>query len=274
MKPLYKRVARNLARPKQLVSWLMYQLSRGNNFFFVSMPCSGTHWLRFMLAKGLVERFGLEYDFTGIKARDLIPSFRMKSDRFLYNNRSDIPRIQHSHDFYSPIYWNRRVIFLIRDLRDSLASHYERYATWSDEDVSFADFLRQRNLDYYDVKSLQWRVEFLNSWGSSRDKLSDFLLVKYENLKEEPRNKLREIFNFLEFGTPAEKLIETVVKFGSRDNMRTLEREGEPDPEGTPKVHKAEVARHEPHFSESDYEYFREYIQTNLNYDFGYDYTC
>ena len=91
-------------QPLKLWSWWRYQCSRSdlNDYFLVTLPSSGTHWLRTMLAQALIESFQLKEEITGIRQDDLIPTFLDKNHRFKYNSNERIPRIQHSH---SPYYW-------------------------------------------------------------------------------------------------------------------------------------------------------------------------
>lgn len=273
MKPLYRRLLRNLKNPVRLVSWLAYQLSRRNNYFFVSMPCSGTHWLRFMLAKSLVEYYDLDYEFHDIKAREIIPSFRTKTDRFQYNHRREIPRIQHSHDLYSPLYYNRDVILLLRNLRDSLVSHYERYTTWHDPNIGFPDFVRENGISQYDVKSLSWRVSFFNSWGENTESLASFEVVKYEQLKDNTTRTLQAVLESIDLGEVESSFLESVVEFASKEHMSQLEQASEENQQGTPKVNKAKTGRHEEYFTEDVERYLREYLDEKLEYDFDYGYT-
>lgn len=273
MKPLYRRILRNLGHPVQLVSWLIYQLSRGNESFFVSMPCSGTHWLRFMLAKALVEKFELDYEFRDIEAREIIPSFRAKTDRFQFNHRRDVPRIQHSHDYYSLLYRNKRVLLLVRDLRDSLVSHYERYSSWRDPGLSFGDFLREDGLPET-VQSLSWRLGFLNSWGDNFNGTEAFQVVKYEDLKRNTASVVRDSLEFLQIEPLGHEFVERVVNFGLRDNMRRFEEGNSRMEKGKAKVSSDERTGTDQYFSEDNERYFRAMVEEHLEHDFGYGWGC
>jgi hypothetical protein len=238
------------------------------------MPSSGTHWVRLMLARGLVTSFALPDEIDSIRVEHLIPTFRDKAARFKYNDRADIPRIQHSHAPYSWIFRKRRVIVQIRDLRDALVSHYKVLSTQQKYGGSFKEFLRGVKLDERYHNSLRTRVQFLNSWGKGAKHTEAFLVVRYEDLKMDTADQVRRILEFVRLPRVNDQMIADVVEFGSIENMRRLERRN-PLPQykgGVWKVGEGLSGSFRNFFEESDLQYFRDYISEHLAYDFGYDY--
>ncbi len=163
------------------------------------MQFSGTHWLKFMLAKALVDYFNLPYEFKHIKPREIIPTFRNPQERFIYNDRLDIPRIQQGHlpycFPYNLFFKNKKVIFLTRDLRDALVSPYSKI---KNPQFTFSEFLRDQKgkINNAAYGTLKDKVFFLNSWYKNKHKVKDFILVKYEDLKNNPQKELAKILFF------------------------------------------------------------------------------
>ncbi len=81
----------------------------------------------------------------------------------------------------------RRVsMVLVRDIRDSLVSQYER--SKSEYNVDFATFLRGgvrgKKFSYYNVWT---RIQFLNGWGAVVERNAEEVAVlKYEDLVADP----------------------------------------------------------------------------------------
>jgi len=283
MRPLHVRILRNLRNLDSLVGWTRYQLSRDNNVHFVTLPSSGTHWLRFMMAKALVDAYDLDYEFAGIRPHDLVPTFRAKDQRFRYNERESIPRIQHSHKGYSILYRGSKVVLLVRDLRDSMVSSYDTYSGSIDPDMDFSSFLRAQGVDGRYHRTLERRVAFLNSWHENRDRLDDLLVVRYEDLKSDTESEVRSVLEFMGIKPVTDESVTDVIKFGSFENMQRLEDPAESQPErgsanertdgdGGRKVNEGRSRRWREYFSADDIKYFEQYVDSELLHDYGYGY--
>ena len=149
----------------------------------VSMRQSGTHWVWYMLSLTLAKLYDLPPP-TYIGDKSIVGSPKIPP---LY---TQIPQIYHTHRI--PHYSLRsRVIFrllgfprhliLVRDLRDSLVSHYEKHK--GSYQVSFSTFLRgdiRRNAYRYDIWT---RIQYLNGWGAVAERHpEDVAVLKYEDL--------------------------------------------------------------------------------------------
>lgn len=280
MRPLAGRLISNIRRPGQLYRWWIYQNSRANssNVYLVTLPSSGTHWMRTMLAKAMVEQYALPDKIDVISDYHLVPTFRDKSHRFKYNDRPEIPRIQHSHAYYSWLFRRGRVLLMVRDLRDALVSHYRTYAAMKDPDISFGDFLRGRNVRRPGQKNnhtLLTLVGFMNSWTLNRHKLASSIVVKYEDMRKNESEVLVNVLEFCGFGGVDDKLIYSVIEFASIENMRKIDN-ANPLPQYQDKVQKIRdglVGKYDRYFSEDDKVYFKEIVKSKLHDSLGYDYT-
>ncbi len=276
MKTHVGRLVNFLKEPLTFIKWWQYQKTRSSkdNVFLVTMNHAGTHWIRMLVAKSLIQVYGLGDDINDIKAFDLIPPYHRKRYRFKYNDNKRIMRIQHSHAKYYNIHFrNGRVILLVRDLRDAIYSHYRSYSARNAPDLKFSDFLRGHNVDKNRHYTLDRRIDFLNSWNLGQENLKSFLVVRYEDVSVKPNRELGRMFKFLEWD-PDETVIDNAVNFASRENMRELEamnpvslNEGK-----TVKVREAKSRQYHDKYGLQDRAYFMRMINSKLRYDYGYNY--
>lgn len=285
MRPLSVRILRNIQNPFQLVDWVRYQFSRSNDVYLSTLPSSGTHWLRFLIAKGLVEAYDLDYEFTDIRPESVVPTYRDKTARFAFNDNTEIPRVQHTHKPYSVLLRGGRVIVLVRDLRDTMVSSYDTYSERKDSSISFSEFLRADGVDEKRHRTLERRVEFLNQWHRNWNNVDDHLCVKYEVLKSNTRDVTRDILEFVGLDNVSDTLVARVTEFCDIDHMRYIEEHGEANPDilGSPdkrvepagdgaKINEGTTHRYRDYFDQSDERYFKGLVDERLKDDFGYNY--
>ncbi|WP_159309596.1 sulfotransferase domain-containing protein [Spiribacter roseus] len=272
MRPLTVRLARNLSQPLTLLNWWQYQRSRhpANDVILVTLPSAGTHWLRTMLAQALIESYDLNERIQSIQHETLIPTFLDKKQRFKYNENINIPRIQHSHAPYSWLFRRRRILFLVRDLRDTLVSHYRVAQPRLRLPEDFSAFIRGETIDrrrHHDLKS---RIQFLNSWSTGLQKSYDFKVVHYETLRTNTYDELQDILSFIGLEPLTSKQLSQAVEVGSVGNMKKLENENSERPfqkvSGSP-------SKYQDYFNENDKNFFTKEASLHLKNVFGYDYS-
>ena len=240
------------------------------------MPSSGTYWLRLMLTKILKDQYSLDFKIESINVGGIIPTHRSKPSRFLYNSRLEIPRIQHSHSMYSRFFYKKKkVVLLVRDLRDAIASHYRVHKVHHDYPGSFGDFLRGIGVDSSRHYTLEKRIDFLNSWYENKKHLSDFIVIRYEDLKENTSEELSRVLSFMGFEFEEDsKLVEDAVSFASLKNMHGMEARNPLD-QYNGKVRKINTGASGGYvdlFTESDILFFDQVIKDKLKVNFGYSY--
>lgn len=271
------RIARNLSNPVQFIDWWLYQKSRTtNDYFLITMNHGGTHWLRMLLVKALIDKYNLEDQPQDIKNFDLIPPYHRKQYRFKYNNRPEIPRIQQAHTPYESIHFkNACVLFLVRDLRDTLVSNYKSHSKRQNLEISFSDFLREHEkTKIKKAHSLDARIDFLNSWHKARPCLSGVKIIRFEDLKASPNETLRDATEFLGLFSSEDQLSKC-LEFASLENMKHLEHRApsQKNKNMALKVGAGKSGSYKDWFSESDREYFQTKVQSRLQHDFGYNYS-
>lgn len=225
----------------------------------VSFPKSGRTWLNVMFAKVISDSRQAKFclDIPGVL--------------FTHDN-SDKPDRPVWVD--ARAYANKKVVFLSRDPRDIMASYYS-HRTRRDEIYtgSISDFIRDSRYGLVRV------ITFMNAWWAQRHIPRDFLLLRYEDLKIDPRGELN---HFLEFAgmSGRVRVVEDAVAFASFEGMLEMERKGalsDPrlrpanaeDPESY-KVRKAVVGGYRRVFSQQDIAFLDEMVARDLEKNFGY----
>jgi hypothetical protein len=183
--------------------------------FLVSYPKSGNTWARFLIAN-LLHRDD-HIGFSNIHA--IIPGIDVVRHRDML--RFPRPRIIKSHQYYDPRY--RRVVYIVRDPRDVALSEYhaQRKSKRIGDDYPIEGFVRSfvagESCDYS-----SWG-EHAASWLSTRYGQPGFLLLRYEDMLQDPGRELSKMAGFLGL-QPSPELIQQAVARSAADKMRKLER--------------------------------------------------
>jgi len=192
----------------------------------ISFGKSGRTWLRVMLSRVFQVRHGLGQ-------RHLIAYDN------LHRRVPAIPLIFFTHDNYlkdytgqpgtKQPYYGKKVVLMVRDPADVAVSQYhqwkyrmaDRKKTINDyppagADVSLYDFVMMPSCGLPKI------IDWMNGWAREMDKFRDLLVIRYEDLRADPKGMLQRVLEFI--GTPAtEKELQEAVEFASVDNMRALE---------------------------------------------------
>jgi len=153
-----------------------------DDIFLVSYPRSGNTWLRFLLAS-IIHKPDLDFNLIEEYAPDIYKN---------YNNtllESKNPRIIKSHEKYNSGYQN--VIYLYRDVRDVIISHY--FFTRKQSGDTIVDFDAYFNL-FVTGTILDPRL----NCGNWHENIQSWLyrhvtLVKYEDMLTNPEPIIRNI---------------------------------------------------------------------------------
>jgi hypothetical protein len=189
--------------------------------FIVSYPKSGNTWTRFLIGN-LVYLEGV--DFSSINR--LVPDPEDLSKRFL--KRLPRPRILKSHQSFDPRYG--RVICVVRDPRDVVLSQYHFQIKRMVLEEGFP-------IERYGARFVAGEVQHeYGSWGenvgswvaacqnSRKFQIGrNFILVRYEDMVDDPKRELAQIARFLGIDPTAERLAKAVER-SSADQMRKLEK--------------------------------------------------
>ncbi len=214
----------------------------------VSFPKSGRTWLRVML-----DRLGVPLAYT--------------HDESGYQKRLHLQQLPVDKSGYE----GYKVILLIRDPRDVAVSGYLMASRRTKLfHSSLSDFLRDER---YGLEKI---LHFNRTWYDNRHHFADFLLVRYERMKEDTQAVLERVLAFAGQRVEASTVAE-VIEFCHFENMQRLEREGHfkadygvlltahgKDPEGL-KTRRGKVGGFINYLSSADLHYC-EWLMANTGY--------
>lgn len=181
--------------------------------FIASYPRSGNTWTRFLIANLMYP----DRPVTFANIETFIPDATALSSRQL--KRVPRPRLIKTHEYYEPRY--RKVIYLVRDPRDVVLSLYNFRRKYRSVDDSYPieRYVAERFLP--GDMDVSWG-EHVGSWLGTRMNHPGFLLVRYEDLLQDPLRELGRLASFLGVGGSAETLAQAVER-SSANRLRQLE---------------------------------------------------
>lgn len=251
----------------------------------VSYQKSGHTWLRVMLAKVI----SLKYN---------IP--KMDLDIIRMAKKPGVPKIAIFHSLagiaFYPVNWRRlkftsiysksekvkirnslkrkKIVLLARDPRDVVVSLYfeltRRHNLYAGD---ISDFVKES----YTLKKI---IRYMNMWQREMTKRpQEFLLLRYEDMKQNCARELKRATDFLGIGTTS-RIIKEAVNFGTIENMRTIEKEDlfednrlrakNPNDKESYKVRKGKAGGYKDYLSKENVKYLDERIKLNLHPSFNY----
>ncbi len=137
------------------------------------------------------------------------------------------PRVLKTHEAFDPRY--RRAIYIVRDPRDVAVSyyHFNIKQRLLPEGYRLEDFVPRWIAGEWALRYGCWGVN-VRSWLGLRDTLEAFLLVRYEDMAENPERELARVAAFLkESGCPIDASPEAVagaVELCTAERMRAMEK--------------------------------------------------
>lgn len=249
------------------LNWLK---SRGFQGHLVTGKNSGTHWVKYMLCLALAEHFEVEPpEYFNAEA----------TNAFIGNPKNvktleGLPKLISSHSIpgvgygFGPVRPGRYppAMVLVRDLRDVLISHYEK---WKDTyELSWSEYLRTP----WDQKGIRcdiwWYIRFLNRWGDCANRMpNEIASVRYEDLRKNSVANIESILRHFDLRI-SHDVIRRASAAASKDAMSLRT-----DPDFPERVVRREEVIWEDYFSGEDGQYFRDTVAQNLRHSFGYDYS-
>lgn len=188
--------------------------------FLVSYPRSGSTWTRFLI--GNLVHTDEPVTFANIET--YLPSIYICSDRLL--RRQPRPRLLTSHECFDPTY--RTIIYVVRDPRDVAISYYHyciKNRHIADDyplDQFVARYIAAQVHPAYDRWG-SW-ADNVMSWVTMRQNQNGFLLLRYEDIVNDPEQELAKVAAVLNIDSPPERL-RRAAQLSSADHMRNLEKE-------------------------------------------------
>ncbi len=193
--------------------WVRHRNLIPADVFVASYPRSGNTWLRFMLYEILV---GHSSSFANV--HQLVPDIGTHHEALpvLPGNG----RLIKTHEPYRREY--KKAIYLVRDVRDVALSEFAFQKALGLAGDDFELYL-QRFLQGKVNPFGSW-IAHVNSWMNAKDdKRADVLLVRYDEMRRTPEERLAEMMEFV--AVPVERdTIRRAIANNSVDKMREKEK--------------------------------------------------
>lgn len=194
-----------------------------DDVFLVSYPRSGNTWTRFLLGNLISQKAPVT--FANIESR--IPEIYFNPDRELRALKR--PRMLKSHECFQPQY--PHVIYIVRDPRDVAISfyHHNVKARNIPDDYPMTSFVPRFIQGEFDQKFGSWRDNVL-SWMSVRSDSPNFMMLRYEEMKQDTAGALLQVVEFLERCSfrkidSSPEALQKAIELSSSDRMRALEKQ-------------------------------------------------
>jgi len=227
--PGIRSTIRSLA-PGEVRRWVAH---RRAEVYLISYPKCGRTWLRLMLGRVIVQQYSLPENEDNLFMRwRRRPHPRVPVITVVHEDR---PMLKAPEELQTSKgkFHDKKVIFLVRDPRDVIVSSYfemnkrgnlfginpyeNRKAAF---EGSLVEFINRREGGFDTI------IQYYNIWAQNRAVPEGFLLVRYEDFKQNPVSELRRVVNFLGFTEVNDAVLSEAVEFASFDNMRKMESVG------------------------------------------------
>lgn len=258
------------------------QKLRAADAVVVSFGKSGRTWLRVMLSRFYQLEHGLPERLLGF-------------DNLHYLDAA-VPKIFFTHDNYvkdysgnhdnKADYYDKTVALLVRHPADVAVSQYHQWRyrmrdrkktinDYPEGEMAIADFVLEH------PAGLAKTIDFMNGWARERERIRNFTVLRYEDLKADAVGELDRLTRF--FGTPGSRAsLEGAVEYASFENMRRLEaansswltggrmKPKDPSNPESFKTRRGKVGGFRDYFSHAEVEAILDVVDERLDPVFGY----
>ena len=254
----------------------------------VSWGKSGRTWFRVMLSRFYQLHYGLETDY--MLECDNFHALNPAAPKVLFSHNNYI-RDHYNHGDDLAQYRGKKLVLLVRDPRDVAVSQYFQ---WSyrmrprkkalnaypahGSEVAIYDFVRNPDCGIPRI------VAAFNAWARSLPELgADVLVVRYEDLRRDPAEVLRQVVSFTGVD-PDPAHIEAAKDYAAYENMKKREATSEgmrgsgqrvkPGDESNPdsfKVRRGKVGGYRDYFTPKEVAVVDGLVEGKLDPVFGYN---
>lgn len=205
-----------------------YKKLQKADLVFVTCPKSGRTWVRIMLSRLLQQRHG--FPATAITGSTSFHRAHPSLPVIFFTHDTNIGNYTGNRDTKAD-YDGKRIVLLVRDPRDIAVSAYFQWKHRMDPQkrALHTPALEGRELSAYEFAthpdgSLKKTIDMLNSWDAALPRMGDVLVVRYEDLRNNPVDWLQQIADFCGL-KPTPAGIADAVDYAALDNMKKMERE-------------------------------------------------
>lgn len=213
--------------------WQQMRKSDANITYLVSFPKCGRTWLCFMLSEMIIKAYNLKSEQSTVcidnitkKYPELPQIIQTHEDSMLTDEKGNKYDIEKLFIYGGRLkYLNNKVIFLVRDPRDVVVSHYYQIKKRVKDSLiqigSLSEFIR------HPLYGFERIIRFYKIWSRCYWIPKQFLLVTYEDLVINGVDTLQKIIEFTNLKKIDDDLIQNVYQISEADNMRKMELQGQ-----------------------------------------------
>ena len=241
-------------------------MKRHTDVYIISYPKSGRTWLRVLLGKALCLKFGMP-DEMMLDTYKLTAAVGLLRTHFVHDFSEILSGLPyHALPTHKREYAGKKVIFIVRDVKDVLVSSYFQATKRTHKfKGTLSDFIRSEK---YGVKKV---VTFYNIWQHNWHVPEEFLLLRYEEMHQNPADALARTLRVIGVEEIGSEILKQAVDFARFENMKKMEAEGYfKDPKMQPanaqdeesfKVRKGIVGGYAAYLSEADIQYIDQTVE-------------
>jgi hypothetical protein len=275
--------ARSLV-PGDLRRWYAH---RKTDVYLISYPKCGRTWLRLMVGRAISQFFELPQDEDILFLRwQSKPDSRLPMITVVHEDRPMLKSPDELERSKSK-FRGKKVIFLARDPRDVIVSSYfemkKRGELFGDNPYEsrkpvfsgeLSEFIERRQGGFDTI------LRYYNIWADNRQIPDGFLLVRYEDMKQNPARELRRVLDFLGLTMVDTDTVNEAVEFAAFENMRKMELSGsirggilnpaDKSDQDSYKTRKGQVGGYRDYLTENEIQRLDQKVQNELSPYYGY----
>lgn len=247
---------------------------RQTDVYMLWFPKTGGTWVRLLINGALQRHTGITpevpLDFEAFERADPpVPRIRAHNDDEPHWKTPAQLETDKKH------FRNHKVILLVRDPRDTVVSlWFQKTKRWRTYERSLHEFVREPS------GSVQTMIAFYNVWAKRRDDAGEVLLVRYEDIHEDPVGTLRRMLDFAGLDAVSDEVVAQSVEAADFDRMRKREakaewktsrlRPGDPEDRESFKARRGKVGGYHDYLSAEDVAWVTDLIERELDPWYGY----
>jgi len=185
---------------RRFVRWNLSSRARqltGGDAIVVSIPKSGRTWVRTFLCAYFCEKIGQPFTLEPEKYEG-VPQVIYTHDLFEQRTKADRwDKLRGKYLIPQRDRIGRPMILLARDPRDAFVSLYIQLTRRTKETPDKLKQMSASQLLRDPAFGIESMVEIMNSWLAEWSNRSDFLLLRYEGLRNEPGPQFRQLLQLL-----------------------------------------------------------------------------
>lgn len=201
------------------------QLS-GGDALVVSIPKSGRTWVRTFLCAYFCEKAGQPFTLNP-EVYQGVPRLIYTHDLFEQRTKADRwDKVRGKYLIPAGERRRRPILLLARDPRDAFVSLYVQLTRRTKETPNELKMQSAKELLRDPAFGIVSMVEVMNSWLAEWSSRPDFLLVRYETLRQDPDAGFRPVLYLLGEKTIEPKAFAHALDFSAFGNMKKMETAG------------------------------------------------